>query len=437
MGILRITSDQLKGEHLLGEGAMKVGRSRDNDVRLAHKSVSRHHAVITEEDGRLLIKDLASTYGTYINEDKTNEGFVEDGDVVRFGRIRMVYQANLEPVPASANPPSPPQKIASVGAKEEDDQAPEMATAPVATATGGSAAQIATKPCEKHPSLNVSLICPKCHLKFCTDCVKTIEVSGQPRQLCPYCKESCSSIARHQAKLNRQQARERSTILKSLPEILKYPFTSDGIWLLLIGTLIYLVLDFIANFDVRVAVVASGYLLAYLHKILVSAANGDEELPGWPDFADWWQEIVRPCLMIIWAGVISFLPLLIYLGMLYSESGDAQPSILFPLGAWGILYLPLAALAVPMSQNFIIVNPIAIGQAMVKLTGQYMFASVLLLSMIVVRYFLDNLFVAYISVPTVPTVLTGLVTLYFLAIEVRLLGIIYYLNRRQLGWSES
>ena len=59
-----------------------VGRSRRNDVHLAHSSVSRRHAeLIVTEDGRIYITDCASRFATYVRSDagwrKIRQEFVE------------------------------------------------------------------------------------------------------------------------------------------------------------------------------------------------------------------------------------------------------------------------------------------------------------------------------------------------------------------------
>jgi len=440
MGLLRITSDQLKGIFELEEGQLKVGRSRDNNIRLAHKSVSRHHAIITEEpDGRLLIKDLASTYGSYINEDKITEGYAEDGDIIRLGRIRLAYQTSLDPVPPGARPLAVTEREKE---EEQQRQAEETAQspaapAPIETPDRSTVSSSLIKPCDRHPENNVSLICPKCHLKFCTECVKPIEVSGMQRQLCPYCKEPCHSIERHQAALARQRTNDRQTFFHTLPGAFKYPFTAEGIWLLLIGTVLYVALAYTAQFDLRVAIVAGGYLLAYLHKLVVAAASGEEEMPGWPEFSDWWQEIVRPCLMIAGCGLVSFLPMLLYLYFTHRAGDDIAPSVLFASGAFGLLYLPLSILAVAMSQDFIRVNPITIVHGMIRLSGQFMTLAVLLMLMVVAHYLLCSVFATYVTIAPVSLILSGLVSIYFLAVFVRMLGNLYYVNRRELAWADA
>ena len=444
MGLLRVTSDQLKGaEFILSDEPVKVGRSRDNGIRLPHKSVSRHHAVVTEENGRLQVKDLASTYGSYVNEDKVSEGTVEDGDVLRLGRIRLTYQTNiLAPPPGtpaavmdkmaaeleSAEPASP----APVVEAEPDAGVPDPEDPPPASSAKSS---FEDKPCDKHPANNLSLVCPKCHLKFCDECVNKLEVSGKERKICPYCKESCQSLQFQLASEQRRRNLHRGSLFQCLGDVFKFPLSAEGIWLLLIGSIIYVVLDFVAKFDYRVAIVASGYLMAYIVKIIQATAAGEDELPGWPDFTDWKAQIVQPLLMFLTAAAASFLPLLIY-GFMAGWQ-DLRLMIILPTVAWGLLYMPVGLLAVATKKDFAAINPFVVMPGMVKLYSQYMLASVLLFAMVIARYFLDNLFVTYVTVPFVPVLLSAVVSLYFLGVELRMLGLMYQVNHGDLGWSEE
>ncbi|MFK3991101.1 FHA domain-containing protein [Psychrobacter sp. NPDC064578] len=50
--------------------SLSVGRGSDNDVVLGSKQVSRNHAVLSILDGRLYVKDLDSSNGTFINEQR-------------------------------------------------------------------------------------------------------------------------------------------------------------------------------------------------------------------------------------------------------------------------------------------------------------------------------------------------------------------------------
>ena len=65
-----------------------VGRLEDNNFQIPAPSVSSHHCEIL-----LIIKDLDSTNGTFINGEQVTEMALPIGQVVRFGSI----EARLEP----------------------------------------------------------------------------------------------------------------------------------------------------------------------------------------------------------------------------------------------------------------------------------------------------------------------------------------------------
>ncbi|PJX27411.1 peptide-binding protein [Psychrobacter sp. L7] len=50
--------------------SLSVGRGSDNDVVLGSKQVSRNHAVLSVLDGQLYVKDLDSSNGTFVNDQR-------------------------------------------------------------------------------------------------------------------------------------------------------------------------------------------------------------------------------------------------------------------------------------------------------------------------------------------------------------------------------
>jgi hypothetical protein len=68
---------------------VRIGRGLDNDVVLDDASVSRHHAEITREDGRLEVRDLGSTNGTWVNAGRVELAAVEPGDQLAFGAVHL------------------------------------------------------------------------------------------------------------------------------------------------------------------------------------------------------------------------------------------------------------------------------------------------------------------------------------------------------------
>lgn len=74
----------------LGEGATRVGRDPSDGIFLDDVTVSRHHAEFVVADGRLVVRDLGSTNGTYVNGARREETEVDAGDEVLIGRFHLV-----------------------------------------------------------------------------------------------------------------------------------------------------------------------------------------------------------------------------------------------------------------------------------------------------------------------------------------------------------
>jgi hypothetical protein len=69
-----------------------VGSASDNDIVLAEKTVSRHHAVIRRRMRGYDLIDLESTNGTYLNGTRvTNPVRLTRGDDIRFGSVRFAF----------------------------------------------------------------------------------------------------------------------------------------------------------------------------------------------------------------------------------------------------------------------------------------------------------------------------------------------------------
>lgn len=79
---------------------LSIGRLGDNDVQLDEASVSSRHAEIVAQDGAVLLRDLDSTNGTFLNgEQVTGEHPLNEGDEIYFGGVRTVF---MEPAGAVA-----------------------------------------------------------------------------------------------------------------------------------------------------------------------------------------------------------------------------------------------------------------------------------------------------------------------------------------------
>jgi HD-GYP domain-containing protein (c-di-GMP phosphodiesterase class II)/pSer/pThr/pTyr-binding forkhead associated (FHA) protein len=67
-------------------GSFKLGRHRDNDLKIPDNFVSRHHAEIVFDGTNFVFRDHGSSCGSFVNGRKTDEKVLRDGDSIRLGR---------------------------------------------------------------------------------------------------------------------------------------------------------------------------------------------------------------------------------------------------------------------------------------------------------------------------------------------------------------
>lgn len=110
----------------LVEGKLTVGRSRHCDLSIAEPSISRKHVFCTVGAGRILIQDLGSSNGTFVNgRPAAGESALHDGDELRLGNAVigveiLCHQDGFEPR-KGAPPPSPADGAAPESTDSEDD----------------------------------------------------------------------------------------------------------------------------------------------------------------------------------------------------------------------------------------------------------------------------------------------------------------------------
>jgi pSer/pThr/pTyr-binding forkhead associated (FHA) protein len=88
---LVVTAGPRQGAHwVLDEGTWEAGRTPSAWILLDDVTVSRRHAAFTVESGRLEMRDLGSTNGTYVNGTRADHATLQAGDEVIIGRFHLV-----------------------------------------------------------------------------------------------------------------------------------------------------------------------------------------------------------------------------------------------------------------------------------------------------------------------------------------------------------
>lgn len=75
-----------RGRQFIGATTeLKIGRQPENHICLRDPKVSRFHALIKIKDSSLIIKDLQSTNGTLVNNERIRRRQLQPGDLIKLG----------------------------------------------------------------------------------------------------------------------------------------------------------------------------------------------------------------------------------------------------------------------------------------------------------------------------------------------------------------
>jgi len=74
-----------------------VGRLEDNAFQIPDPSVSSHHCEIILKGEEVIVKDLNSTNGSYINGEQVTEAPLKSGQILRLGQIDVRLETTPPP----------------------------------------------------------------------------------------------------------------------------------------------------------------------------------------------------------------------------------------------------------------------------------------------------------------------------------------------------
>jgi hypothetical protein len=69
-----------------------LGRSKDCDLAVPYKLLSRHHVEFTVREGHLYLKDLGSSNGSFVNDKRVSEARLMPGDKISFAKLVFIVK---------------------------------------------------------------------------------------------------------------------------------------------------------------------------------------------------------------------------------------------------------------------------------------------------------------------------------------------------------
>jgi hypothetical protein len=438
-------------EFPLQPGTIHIGRAFGNDIQIEEPSVSSSHCEIVVGDDAVTIIDLNSTNGTFVNQAQVQSARLKAGDAVQLGNVECVFVADVpmarpvvriaapkstaEPLPVGM--PSPPaiRIAAPVGLPPEPPRIAPPLPPPVVPPGVPEAAW-----CKNHPKNPALYYCTKCRKAFCELCVAVRHTGHVPTHHCRLCASDCAKLA----KLPQPREVKITNFYTALPEAFTYPFKADGMVLLTVGTLFYLIMHyaaFVSRYAGLIGLVSiviltlfgGGVLFSFMKGIITSTAGGSNALPDWPDVSEWAEDIVMPFGQMLGTLVFSFLPVVALFATEVSgfETAWWMWAVALLLGC---MYYPMGLLSVAMHDTVAGLNPLLVVVSIYRVTIAYAVCCGVLLTVFVLRLLIVTFLPAVILIPIIPTIIAGFISLYLLTVLMRILGLLYLAKQEELGW---
>lgn len=174
-----------------------------------------------------------------------------------------------------------------------------------------------------------------------------------------------------------------------------------------------------------------GYLAAYYFDIIHHTINGKNDVPAWPDWSSYWDDIVIPGVHMAGIGLFSYLPLVLS-GWLIPEDalliGWLSRSACY---AFASIFFPMATLAVVCTGGLGSALPHHVLPAIFRCLPGYWPCAVLFG---VTEFGRDGLASVLSGIPVLGVLLPWLVAVYAMFVQARLTGLIYLRYSEKLPW---
>ena len=91
----------------LKRSVLLIGRHPECDVRIKLTSISRRHCCLAQVDDTMIVRDLGSRHGVWVNGRRVEERVLKAGDQLAIGPkifIVRAFEFDHDPIPANSSP---------------------------------------------------------------------------------------------------------------------------------------------------------------------------------------------------------------------------------------------------------------------------------------------------------------------------------------------
>ncbi|MEM7412908.1 MAG: B-box zinc finger protein [Myxococcota bacterium] len=271
--------------------------------------------------------------------------------------------------------------------------------------------------CANHPGADAVWMCVGCESVLCPDCV-VIKTYGRTQvDSCKSCGELCTAVVAG-VEVSEDE------LSGAFVDAWVYPLRDSGPLILLGGTAVASLFQFFAAG--LGSLLGFGLFLAYGMAVIRSTADGRSTAPQWPDTSTIFE--------IAWPVVLASATTFLSFGPAAWAAGQGRGALAAGLLVAGALYAPMAWIAASVSGNFLAITPLTVVPLLFKINATYWIACAVLLPMAVLGQLgmgvLDAMVPSLVGVPLLQATF-----FYLLMVEMRILGIVWYRNKDELGLS--
>ncbi len=126
--LIHVKPDGSKRDVPMKRARLVFGREKTCDVRIPVSSVSREHCELRVEGGKIFVRDMGSSNGTYVNRERVQEVELSPGDLIAVGPAVFVVKVNGTPSEIDAkrlfSQGAGPRPVAATGAVKSRPSTP-------------------------------------------------------------------------------------------------------------------------------------------------------------------------------------------------------------------------------------------------------------------------------------------------------------------------
>ena len=196
--------------------------------------------------------------------------------------------------------------------------------------------------CSTHADRPANYRCESCERLLCENCVE----AGHALLFCCHCRERALPLAGAVRPTGPSDRRRRQAVARpySLADALTYPFRRSGALMFAATLVSMVVVGWIGRWGIGLMPLALGLgfwslLVGLQFKIVRQTAEGDDEVPDWPDYLDWGERL-PDLLSYMFVSLLQVAPAAIYL--LVNRERLLAPSAAFWGGCALLLWLGTA-----------------------------------------------------------------------------------------------